>query len=75
MKGGRCENCQGDGTIKIEMNFLPDVYITCDVCHGHRFNSDTLDVRYKGRNISEVLDMTIEEASEFFEHVPQIAPR
>ena len=73
VKGGRCENCQGDGTIKIEMNFLPDVYITCDVCHGHRFNSDTLDVRFKGRNISEVLDMTIEEASEFFEHVPQIA--
>jgi excinuclease ABC subunit A len=73
VKGGRCENCQGDGTIKIEMNFLPDVYITCDVCHGHRFNSDTLDVRYKGRNISEVLDMTIEEASEFFEHIPQIS--
>jgi len=73
VKGGRCENCQGDGTIKIEMNFLPDVYITCDVCHGHRFNSDTLDVRYKGKNISEVLDMTIEEASDFFEHIPHIA--
>ena len=73
VKGGRCENCQGDGTIKIEMNFLPDVYITCDVCHGHRFNSDTLDVRYKGKNISEVLDMTIEEASEFFVHIPQIS--
>ncbi len=73
VKGGRCENCQGDGTIKIEMNFLPDVYITCDVCHGHRFNSDTLGVRYKGKNISEVLDMTIEEASEFFEHIPHIA--
>jgi excinuclease ABC subunit A len=73
VKGGRCENCQGDGTIKIEMNFLPDVYITCDVCHGHRFNADTLDVRYKGKNISEVLDMTIEEASDFFEHIPHIA--
>jgi excinuclease ABC subunit A len=73
VKGGRCENCQGDGTIKIEMNFLPDVYITCDVCHGHRFNSETLGVRYKGRNIAEVLDMTIEEAAEFFEHIPHIA--
>jgi excinuclease ABC subunit A len=73
VKGGRCENCQGDGTIKIEMNFLADVYITCDVCHGHRFNSDTLDVRYKGKNIAEVLDMTIEEAADFFEHIPQIA--
>ncbi|HUW40131.1 MAG TPA: excinuclease ABC subunit UvrA [Rectinemataceae bacterium] len=73
VKGGRCENCQGDGTIKIEMNFLPDVYITCDVCHGRRFNSDTLDVRYKGRNIAEVLDMTIEEAAAFFEHIPHIA--
>ncbi|MDA8410072.1 MAG: excinuclease ABC subunit UvrA [Treponema sp.] len=75
VKGGRCENCQGDGTIKIEMNFLPDVYITCDVCHGKRFNADTLDVRYKGKNIAEVLDMTIEEAAAFFEHIPQIAHR
>ncbi|HET7839802.1 MAG TPA: excinuclease ABC subunit UvrA [Rectinemataceae bacterium] len=75
VKGGRCENCQGDGTIKIEMNFLPDVYITCDVCHGRRFNSDTLDARYKGKNIADVLDMTIEEAAGFFEHVPQIAHR
>jgi excinuclease ABC subunit A len=73
VKGGRCENCQGDGTIKIEMNFLADVYITCDVCHGHRFNSDTLDARYKGKNIAEVLDMTIEEAADFFEHIPHIA--
>jgi excinuclease ABC subunit A len=73
VKGGRCENCQGDGTIRIEMNFLADVYITCDVCHGKRFNSDTLDVRYKGKNIFEVLDMTIEEAAVFFEHVPSIA--
>jgi excinuclease ABC subunit A len=75
VKGGRCENCQGDGTIKIEMNFLPDVYITCDVCHGRRFNQDTLDVRYKGKNIAEVLDMTIEEAAEFFEHIPHIAKK
>jgi excinuclease ABC subunit A len=73
VKGGRCENCQGDGTIKIEMNFLPDVYITCDVCHGRRFNSDTLDIRYKGKNISDVLDMTIEEAADFFTHIPHIA--
>jgi excinuclease ABC subunit A len=73
VKGGRCENCQGDGTIKIEMNFLPDVYITCDVCHGKRFNQETLDVRYKGKNIAEVLDMTIEEAARFFEHIPSIA--
>jgi len=73
VKGGRCENCQGDGTIKIEMNFLPDVYITCDVCHGRRFNADTLDIRYKGKNIADVLDMTIEEAARFFGHIPHIA--
>jgi excinuclease ABC subunit A len=75
VKGGRCENCQGDGTIRIEMNFLPDVYITCDVCHGKRFNTETLDVRYKGKNIAEVLDMTIEEAAAFFERIPAIAHR
>ena len=75
VRGGRCENCQGDGTIRIEMNFLPDVYITCDVCHGKRFNSDTLDVRYKGKNIADVLDMTIEEAAVFFQHIPPIAHR
>ncbi|MHB0897251.1 MAG: excinuclease ABC subunit UvrA [Spirochaetales bacterium] len=73
VKGGRCENCQGDGTIKIEMNFLPDVYITCDVCHGKRFNADTMDIRYKGKNIADVLDMTIEEAAHFFAHIPPIA--
>ncbi|MDR2305427.1 MAG: excinuclease ABC subunit UvrA [Treponema sp.] len=73
VKGGRCENCQGDGTIKIEMNFLPDVYITCDVCHGKRFNKETLDIRYKGKNIADVLDMTIEEAAEFFEYIPHVA--
>ncbi len=73
VKGGRCENCQGDGNIKIEMNFLPDVYITCDVCHGKRFNADTMDVRFKGKNIADVLDMTIEEAANFFAHIPAIA--
>ncbi len=73
VKGGRCEHCQGDGTIKIEMNFLPDVYITCDVCHGKRFNKETLEVRYKGKNIAEVLDMTIEEAAEFFAFIPHVA--
>jgi excinuclease ABC subunit A len=73
VRGGRCENCQGDGTIKIEMNFLPDVYITCDVCHGQRFNKETLEIRYKGKNIADVLDMTIEEAAAFFAPIPQIA--
>ncbi|SLM19829.1 ATPase and DNA damage recognition protein of nucleotide excision repair excinuclease UvrABC [uncultured spirochete] len=73
VKGGRCEHCQGDGTIKIEMNFLPDVYITCEVCHGKRFNADTLDVRFKGKNIADVLNMTVEEGSEFFAHIPSIA--
>ncbi|MDR0636849.1 MAG: excinuclease ABC subunit UvrA [Treponema sp.] len=73
VKGGRCEHCQGDGTIKIEMNFLPDVYIDCDVCHGKRFNHETLDIRYKGKNIADILDMTIEEAAEFFIYIPHIA--
>ena len=73
VKGGRCENCQGNGTITIEMNFLPDVYIPCEVCHGARFNQETLDVRYKGKNIADVLSMTIEEAAEFFAHIPHIA--
>ena len=73
VKGGRCENCEGDGTIKIEMNFLPDVYIMCDVCQGRRFNKETLDIRYKGKNIADVLDMTIEEAAQFFEYIPHIA--
>ncbi|MBN2874930.1 MAG: excinuclease ABC subunit UvrA, partial [Spirochaetales bacterium] len=73
VRGGRCEHCMGDGTIKIEMQFLPDVYITCEHCHGKRFNNETLEVRYKGKNIAEVLDMTIEEAAQFFEKVPQIS--
>jgi excinuclease ABC subunit A len=73
VKGGRCEACAGDGTIKIEMNFLPDVYVPCEVCHGARYNRDTLEVHFKGKNIAEVLDMTIEEAMHFFEPVPAIA--
>ncbi|MBI9105532.1 MAG: excinuclease ABC subunit UvrA [Spirochaetales bacterium] len=72
VKGGRCEQCQGDGTKKIEMHFLADVYVTCDVCGGKRFNRDTLDVRYKGKNIYEVLEMTVEESLEFFKNIPKI---
>ena len=72
MKGGRCEACEGNGLIKIEMHFLPDVYVTCDVCHGHRFNLDTLEVRYKDKNIAEVLDMTVQQALVFFENIPAI---
>ncbi|WP_210505648.1 excinuclease ABC subunit UvrA [Naasia sp. SYSU D00057] len=72
VKGGRCENCQGDGTIKIEMNFLPDVYVVCEVCHGARYNRDTLAVHYKGKNIAEVLDMPIAEAADFFEPISAI---
>ncbi len=70
VKGGRCEACQGDGLIKIEMHFLPDVYVTCDVCHGKRYNRETLEVLFKGKSISDVLDMTVEEAAEFFKAVP-----
>ncbi len=73
VKGGRCEACAGDGTIKIEMNFLPDVYVPCEVCHGARYNRETLEVHYKGRTIAEILDMPIEEAVEFFEAIPAIA--
>jgi excinuclease ABC subunit A len=72
VKGGRCENCQGDGTIKIEMHFLPDVYVTCDVCKGKRYNQETLDIRYKGKNIYEVLTMTVEEGMSFFDKIPVI---
>jgi len=73
VKGGRCETCQGDGVIKVEMHFLPDVYVPCDVCHGHRYNRETLEVHYKGKNIHEVLNMTVEQAHEFFAPVPIIA--
>jgi len=73
VKGGRCDNCSGDGTIKIEMNFLPDVYVPCEVCHGARYNRETLEVHFKGKTISDVLDMPIEEASEFFAAVPAIS--
>ena len=72
VKGGRCEACKGDGILKIEMHFLPDVYVPCEVCHGKRYNSETLEVRYKGKNISEILDMTIDEAVPFFEAIPKI---
>ncbi len=72
VKGGRCEACSGDGIIKIEMQFLPDVYVPCEVCHGKRYNREALEIQYKGKNIAEVLDMTVEEAMRFFEHIPKI---
>ncbi len=72
VKGGRCEACQGDGIVKIEMHFLPDVYVPCEVCHGKRYNRETLEVKYKGKNIYDVLNMTVEEALEYFEHLPRI---
>ena len=73
VKGGRCEACSGDGIIKIEMHFLPDVYVACEVCHGTRYNSETLEVHYKEKNIAQVLDMTVNDAVEFFQHIPKIA--
>lgn len=73
VKGGRCEACQGDGMIKVEMHFLPDIYVTCDVCHGHRYNRETLEIQYKGKNINEILQMTVENAFEFFSAVPVVA--
>ena len=75
VKGGRCEACQGDGVIKVEMHFLPDVYVSCDVCRGQRYNRETLEIRYKGRNIHEVLEMTVEDALAFFRHVPAISSK
>jgi len=75
VKGGRCEACQGDGVIKIEMHFLPDVFVTCDVCKGKRYNRETLDIRFKGKNIAEVLGMTVEEAMVFFENIPALHSR
>ena len=73
VKGGRCEACQGDGLIKVEMHFLPDIYVPCDVCHGQRYNRETLEIQYKGKNIHEVLSMTVEQAFPFFEPVPAVA--
>ena len=73
VKGGRCEACQGDGVTKVEMHFLPDIYVACDVCHGNRYNRETLEIRYKGRNIHEVLDMTVTDAAAFFSAVPALA--
>jgi excinuclease ABC subunit A len=73
VRGGRCENCAGDGQIKIEMHFLPDVYVTCEVCKGHRYNRETLEVKYKGRSIADVLEMSVGEALEFFRNIPVIA--
>jgi excinuclease ABC subunit A len=75
VKGGRCEACQGDGVIKVEMHFLPDVYVPCDVCKGRRYNRETLEIRYKSKNINEVLEMTVEDALDFFRHAPAIAPK
>jgi excinuclease ABC subunit A len=75
VKGGRCEACQGDGVLKVEMHFLPDVYVPCDVCRGERYNRETLEIRYKGRNIHEVLEMTVEDALEFFKNVPVVAKK
>ncbi len=72
VKGGRCESCEGDGIIKIEMNFLPDVYVTCEVCSGNRYNRETLEIKYKGKNIAEVLDMSVSQALNFFENIPQV---
>ena len=72
VRGGRCEACSGDGIVKIEMHFLPDVYVPCDVCKGHRYNNETLEVKYRGTNIFEVLDMNINEAMEFFSNIPSI---
>ena len=73
VKGGRCEACQGDGINKIEMHFLPDVYVPCDVCKGKRYNRETLEVKYKGKSIYDVLEMTVEEGCEFFQNIPKIA--
>ena len=73
VKGGRCEACQGDGVVKVEMHFLPDVYVSCDVCKGKRYNRETLEVKYKDLNINEVLELTVEDAREFFDAIPALS--
>ena len=73
VRGGRCEACEGDGILKIEMHFLPDIYVPCEVCKGKRYNRETLDVYYKGKNIYDVLEMTVEEGCEFFKNIPRIS--
>ena len=73
MAGGRCEACQGDGVVKVEMHFLPDVYVPCDICHGQRYNRETLEVLWKGKNIAQILELTVEDAATFFKDVPTIA--
>ncbi len=75
VKGGRCENCQGEGQLRIEMQFLPDIYVPCEVCHGARYNRETLQVKYKGKSIADVLDMTVSEGLEFFDAIPSIRPK
>jgi excinuclease ABC subunit A len=75
VKGGRCESCEGDGIIKIEMNFLPDVYVTCEICNGKRYNRETLEIKYKGKSISDVLDMDVDEAIGFFENIPAVTKK
>jgi len=75
VKGGRCENCEGGGLIKIEMHFLPDVYVECEVCHGRRYNRETLEITYKGKNIADVLDLTVDEAARFFRNVPSVSDK
>ena len=75
IKGGRCEACKGDGLIKVEMHFLPDVYVSCDVCNGRRYNRETLEIKYKGKSIAEVLEMTVEDALEFFKVIPKISQK
>ncbi|MFP3489084.1 excinuclease ABC subunit UvrA, partial [Staphylococcus sp. SIMBA_130] len=72
VKGGRCEACRGDGIIKIEMHFLPDVYVPCEVCHGKRYNRETLEIEYKGMNIADILEMTVEDGLNFFKNIPKI---
>ena len=75
VKGGRCEHCQGDGVVKVEMHFLPDVYVTCDECHGARYNQEALEIKWHDKNISQVLQMTVDEAADFFDSIPKIATK